>query len=80
MRETEVEIRELVAAGRAGSKLGEPFDSYAAGNLIGTPEQVAERIRAYADLGCTYVVPWCADHPDDTTLRLFAEQVMPELR
>lgn len=80
VRESEAEIRALVAAGQAGSKYGEPFDSYAAGNLIGTPEQVAERIRAYVDLGCTYFVPWCADYPDDTTLRLFAEQVVPELR
>jgi F420-dependent oxidoreductase-like protein len=80
VRESEAEIRALVAAGQAGSKYGEPFDSYAAGNLIGTPEQVAERNRAYDDLGCTYFVPWCADYPDDTTLRLFAEQVVPELR
>ena len=80
VRETEAEIAELVAAGKAGSKFGEPFESYAAGNLIGTPEQVAERIRTYVDLGCTYFVPWCSDYPDDTTLRLFAEQVMPEFR
>jgi hypothetical protein len=41
---------------------------------------VAEKIRAYVHLGCTGFVPWCADYPDDTTLRLFAEKVMPELR
>jgi alkanesulfonate monooxygenase SsuD/methylene tetrahydromethanopterin reductase-like flavin-dependent oxidoreductase (luciferase family) len=47
---------------------------------VGTPEQVAEKIRRYAEMGCGGVVPWCADYPDDTSLRLFAEQVIPELR
>jgi alkanesulfonate monooxygenase SsuD/methylene tetrahydromethanopterin reductase-like flavin-dependent oxidoreductase (luciferase family) len=50
------------------------------GNLVGTPEQVCERIREYHAMGCTYLVPWCADYPDDTTLRIVAEQVMPEFR
>ena len=45
-----------------------------------TPEQVAEKVRAYIDLGCTYFVPWCSDYPDDTTLRLFADKVIPEFR
>ena len=80
VRESEAEVSELVAAGKAGSKFGEPYESYSAGNLIGTPEQVCERIQAYRDLGCTYIVPWCSDYPDDTTLRVFAEQVMPEFR
>jgi hypothetical protein len=39
---------------------------------------VAERLRVYADLGCGGVVPWCSDYPESETLRLFAEQVMPE--
>ena len=50
-----------------------------AGNLVGTPEQVAERIRAYVDLGCTGFYPWCSDYPDTETLRLFAA-VAAELR
>ena len=80
VRETDDEIRALVDAGRAGSRWGEPYESWRAGNLVGTPAQVSERIRAYVDLGCTYFVPWCSDYPDDTTLRLFAEQVIPEFR
>ena len=80
LRETEAEVNELHAAGKVGSLWSEPFDSWQAGNLVGTPEQVAEKIKAYVELGCTYFVPWCSDYPDDTTVRLFAAQVIPEFR
>jgi alkanesulfonate monooxygenase SsuD/methylene tetrahydromethanopterin reductase-like flavin-dependent oxidoreductase (luciferase family) len=63
-----------------GSLWGEPFESWRRGNLVGTPEQVAEKVRAYVDLGCTAFVPWCRDYPDTESLRLFAERVMPEFR
>ena len=59
---------------------GEPVESWTAGNLVGTPEQVAEKIQAYVDLGCTGFFPWCSDYPDTETLRLFAEKVIPALR
>jgi F420-dependent oxidoreductase-like protein len=80
IRETEAEIRGLVAASEVGSLWGEAYDSWAAGNLIGTPEQVAEKVARYVESGCTYFVPWCSDYPDTTTLSLFAEQVMPAFR
>jgi F420-dependent oxidoreductase-like protein len=79
VRETEAEVRE-VAAAREHRGWREPFESWQAGNLVGTPEQVAEKIRTYVDLGCTYFVPWCTDYPDHTTLKLFAEKVIPEFR
>ena len=59
---------------------GEPFDSWQDGNLVGTPEQVAEKIQAYIDLGCTGFVPWCSDYPDTESLRLFGEKVIPNFR
>ncbi len=80
VRDTDAEIRALVDAGRAGSKWGEPYDSWKDGNLVGTPDEVAEKVRAYIGLGCTYFVPWCSDYPDDTTLRVFADRVIPEFR
>jgi alkanesulfonate monooxygenase SsuD/methylene tetrahydromethanopterin reductase-like flavin-dependent oxidoreductase (luciferase family) len=75
-RETEQEIAD------AGSRSfgGEPADSWRAGNLVGTPEQVAEKIKTYVDLGCTGFVPWVSDYPDTETLTLFAEKVMPNFR
>lgn len=76
IREDEQEIID----GGTRSFWGEPFDSWRDGNLVGTPEQVAEKIQTYIDLGCTGFLPWCSDYPDTTTLRLFAERVMPEFR
>ncbi len=75
IRETEQEVLD------AGSRSfwGEPADSWREGNLVGTPEQVADKIRAYQALGCTGFYPWCSDYPDTETLRLFA-QVAAELR
>jgi F420-dependent oxidoreductase-like protein len=76
IRETDREIVE----GGTRSTFKEPFDSWRAGNLVGTPEQVAEKVAAYADLGCTGFYPWCSDYPDTQTLRLFAEKVIPQFR
>lgn len=71
--------REIVEGGTR-SFWGEPFDSWRAGNLVGTPEQVAEKIARYVELGCTGFYPWMSDYPDTETLRLFAEQVIPNFR
>jgi F420-dependent oxidoreductase-like protein len=76
IRETEDELRAI------GSKSlwNEQFDSWQEGNLIGTPDQVTEKIKAYVDLGATSFMPWCSDYPDDTTVRLLAEKVIPNFR
>lgn len=76
VRETEAEIE---AAGTR-SLWGEPADAWRAGNLVGTPEQVSEKIARYLELGCRGFVPWCADYPDHTSLELFATKVMPNFR
>jgi F420-dependent oxidoreductase-like protein len=76
VRESEAELE----AEGTRSMWGEPFESWRKGNLVGTPEQVAEKIRTYIDLGCTSFMPWTSDYPSDQTLRLFAEKVIPEFR
>jgi alkanesulfonate monooxygenase SsuD/methylene tetrahydromethanopterin reductase-like flavin-dependent oxidoreductase (luciferase family) len=68
-----------VAAG-SRSLWGEAFESWRAGNLVGTPEQVVEKMRTYVELGCGGFVPWCADYPETQSLDLFATRVMPEFR
>ena len=76
IRESEQEIVD----GGTRSLWGESFDSWRAGNFVGTPEQVSERIQSYIEMGCTGFVPWCSDYPDTETLRLFAEKVIPNFR
>ena len=76
IRESEAELQ---AAG-SRSFWGEPVEAWTAGNIVGTPEQAAEKIQQYIDLGCTGFYPWCSDYPETETLRLFAEQVVPHLR
>ena len=76
LRESEAEV--LAAGSR--STWGEAAESWRAGNLVGTPEQVCEKIQTYVALGCTGFIPWCADYPSTETLELFATQVMPNFR
>ncbi len=66
--------------GGSRSFIGEPYESWREGNLVGTPEQVVAKMQTYIDLGCTGFYPWCSDYPDTATMRLFAEQVIPAVR
>jgi F420-dependent oxidoreductase-like protein len=76
IRETDAEV----AAAGSRSFWGEPVESWTEGNLVGTPEQVCEKIRRYQELGCGGFIPWCSDYPDTETLRLFGEKVLPSFR
>ncbi len=76
IRQSEAEIE---AAGTR-SLWGEPVERWRAGNLVGTPEQVSEKIQTYLDLGCQGFIPWCSDYPDTETLELFATEVIPNFR
>jgi F420-dependent oxidoreductase-like protein len=76
VRETEEEL----LAGGYRSVWNEPFGTWRANNLVGTPEQVCEKIEQYRRLGCTGFIPWNADYPDTTTLELFATKVMTNFR
>jgi F420-dependent oxidoreductase-like protein len=76
LRETEAELE---AAGNR-SLWGGSIDDWKRNQLVGTPEQVAERMRTYIDLGCTGFYPWCSDYPDTETVQLLAEKVVPQLR
>lgn len=76
IRETEAEV---AAAAEAAQRF-EPVDSWIEGNLVGTPEQVAEKVQQYVELGCTGFYPWASDLPGTESTTRFAEQVVPALR
>jgi F420-dependent oxidoreductase-like protein len=49
--------------------------------LVGTPEQVAERLRELEGLGMTYAITYFADAAyDRSSIELFEERVIPEFR
>jgi F420-dependent oxidoreductase-like protein len=75
VRETEAELRAI-----GGSTFGEPFDSWQAGNLVGTPDQVIEKIHAYREMGVSSIIAWNRDYPSTDTLTLVGEQVIPAFR
>ena len=77
--ECQTPVAELRADWRDTWKV-EEWESYRAGNLVGTPEQVCERIEQYSAMGCTAFVTWPNELPDTTSIELFARSVMPEFR
>lgn len=80
---SEVFIREdekdIVAAG-SKNPWGLPADQWREKALVGTPEQVSEKIQKYLDAGCTGFIPWCPDYPSTETIELFAKKVIPNFR
>ncbi len=46
-------------------------------HLIGTAQQVIDRIGEYVDLGCEGVIPWFPDYPATESLERFATEVAP---
>jgi F420-dependent oxidoreductase-like protein len=74
LRETDAEIAELGSLDIWGA---DP-EVWRAGNLVGTPAQVCERVQQYVDVGCRAFAIWPSDYPSHETLTLFAEQVIPE--
>lgn len=76
IRSTEKEIEQ------AGSKnpWGLPADQWREKALVGTPEQVSEKIQKYLDAGCTGFIPWCPDYPNTETIERFAREVIPNFR
>ena len=75
VRETE---QEVIDAG-SRSFWGEPFDSWRDGNLVGTPEQVAEKLVAYQALGCSRRRAVVRGLPGNRDLAVVRREGDPEL-
>lgn len=67
--ESEAEARQIADAS--------PFNG---AGIVGAPDQVTERLRAFTNLGVEYFILRFADFPDPAGARLFAEEVIPRFR
>ena len=52
-------------------------DGYVRDNLVGTTEQVTEKVQAFVDAGCAEFVLWFRDFPDTDSLERFMAEVVP---
>ena len=53
---------------------------YAGGPLVGTPEQIIERLRELSALGMSYAITYFRDAAyDRSSIELFAREVIPAL-
>lgn len=85
--ETEQDVREklawigehyarLVPADHARREQAQLADGY----LVGTPEQLVERLRAVEQIGMAYAIAYFLDAAyDPSSMELFASKVIPEL-
>jgi alkanesulfonate monooxygenase SsuD/methylene tetrahydromethanopterin reductase-like flavin-dependent oxidoreductase (luciferase family) len=71
---------ELRAEWQGAALQHDPFDAWSERSLVGNPEQVAATMVALIDAGCQAFIPWCHDFPSETTLRRYAEEVVPLVR
>jgi F420-dependent oxidoreductase-like protein len=52
---------------------------YVRDNLVGTVEQVVEKVQAFVDAGCREFVLWFRDYPSSESLERFATEVVPKI-
>jgi F420-dependent oxidoreductase-like protein len=73
-------IRAHLAEHVSGEVLENAVNNYANSPLVGTPEQITERLSAMNDLGMTYAILFFLDAAyDRTSIDLFAREVAPAL-
>ena len=48
--------------------------------LVGTPDEVVDRVRQYQGLGVRHFMLWFLDFPSTRGIQLFAEKVLPAIR
>jgi len=54
--------------------------SYEERVLVGTPDEIVDRLRQYQNLGVSHFMLWFLDFPSTRGIELFAEKVLPVVR
>jgi F420-dependent oxidoreductase-like protein len=78
--DTERDMRRwLDSPGGGGLWGGAPPDDYVRDNFVGTAEQVAEKVQAFADAGAREFVLWFRDYPSTESLLGMLADVAPKI-
>ena len=79
--DTEADLKKWMDSPGGGSLWGggDP-EEYLRDHLVGTAEQVTEKVQAFVDAGCAEFVLWLRDYPASDTLEAFANEVIPQIR
>jgi alkanesulfonate monooxygenase SsuD/methylene tetrahydromethanopterin reductase-like flavin-dependent oxidoreductase (luciferase family) len=85
-------LQGMIDLNPTGGKLPDGLESFLAGAtdelpqsvkqmwIIGTPDEVADQVQSYLDLGISHFLLWFMDAPDPAGLELFAHMVAPRFR
>jgi F420-dependent oxidoreductase-like protein len=63
---------------RYGPLWEEPKEPWVERNLVGTVQQVVDKIGSYVELGASGFITWFPTYPDTESMELFATEVMPQ--
>lgn len=79
--DTERDLTAWLESPGGGHLWGSPDHArYVRDNLVGTVEQVTEKVQAFVDAGCREFVLWFRDYPESESLERFAREVVPAVR
>jgi F420-dependent oxidoreductase-like protein len=79
--DTEADLARWMGSSEGGSLWGGGApDDYVRDNLVGTAEQVAEKVKGFVDAGCREFVLWFRDFPSTDSLTGMMEDVAPLVR
>ena len=67
-------------AQQMGVKKEQNTIDFRAHNLVGTPEEIIERINQYYDIGVNHIILSFLDYPSTTGIELFADIVIPHFK
>ncbi|MGZ4797065.1 MAG: TIGR03560 family F420-dependent LLM class oxidoreductase [Acidimicrobiia bacterium] len=78
--DTEADLQRWLDAPDGGNLWGRgPHDDYVRDNLVGTVDQVTEKVQGFVDAGCSEFVLWFRDFPSSESLERFTAEVAPNV-
>jgi alkanesulfonate monooxygenase SsuD/methylene tetrahydromethanopterin reductase-like flavin-dependent oxidoreductase (luciferase family) len=78
--DTEADLQAWLDSPSGGELRGRgDHESYVRDNLVGTVDQVVEKVQGFVDAGCREFVLWFRDYPASESLERFAAEVVPKV-